>query len=96
MARLIIPRLDLQVRGIDAAVVRAALDRLPALLTTALIRPPSPTTGFESATVRVSSRVDAEALASTLAARIAAVVRQRTSTPSHLPVTSASHMKGTD
>jgi hypothetical protein len=96
VARLIIPRLDLQVRGIDAAVVRAALDRLPALLTTALKHPASPTTGYEPATVRVNSRVDAETLASTLAARIAAVVRQRTSTPSHLPVTSAWHMKVAD
>jgi hypothetical protein len=86
---LFIPRLDLQIRGIDAAVVRAALDRLPTLLATALKRPAVPTSEYEPATVRVSSRIDADALASTLAMRIAAVIRQRTSTPSHMPPTSA-------
>jgi hypothetical protein len=96
VAKFFIPRLDLQVRGIDAAVVRAALDRLPALLATALKRPAVPTSEYEPATLRVSSRIDAEALASTLATRIAAVVRQRTSTPSHMPLTSAPQLKVRD
>jgi hypothetical protein len=96
VARLIIPRLDLQVRGIDSAVVRAALDRLPPLLAAALRSPASPRTEHESTTVRVTSRIDADALASTLAARIATVVRQRTATPSHMPVTSARHRKARD
>jgi hypothetical protein len=89
VAKLFIPRLDLQVRGIDADVVRAALDRLPALLATALKRPAVSTSEYDLATVRVSARIDAETLASTLATRIAAVVRQRTSTPSDMPLTSA-------
>ena len=93
MARLTIPRLDLQVRGIDADVVRAPLDRLPALLATALKRPAVSTSEYDLATVRVSARIDAETLASTLATRIAAVVRQRTNTPSDMPLTSAPQLK---
>lgn len=96
MAKFLIPRLDLQVRGIDADVVRAALDRLPALVATALKRPAVSTSEYDLATVRVSARIDAEALASTLATRIAAVIRQRTSTPSHMPLTSPPQLKVRD
>src|SRR5262245_293268 len=63
------------------------------MLATAVKSPGGRTNDYEPATLRVGSRIDAEALASTLATRIAAVVRQRTGTPSHMPLTSAPQLK---
>ncbi len=82
MARIDIPRLDLQVKGIDAAVVRAALDRLPADLAAALrATQPAP----DGETIHVSAGTDPAALASVLARRIASVVRQRTEARDAVP-----------
>jgi len=96
MARVDIPRLDVLARGIDPAVMRTALDRLPTELAAALRRPAPPAGRDQSTTVRVTSRVDAQTLASALAERIAAVVRQRTQTPSHVPVTSSPRLGAGD
>jgi hypothetical protein len=76
MPRIDIPRLDLQVQGLDRAVVRSAVDGLPARLAAAL-REPAPAGEADGAPVRVAAGADAAAVASALARRIAAVVRQR-------------------
>jgi hypothetical protein len=65
-----IPRLDLDFKGIDPAIVRAALDQLPAQLGSEL-RIESEPLPAQDAPLRVSARPDATALARSLAQRIA-------------------------
>jgi hypothetical protein len=70
--RIRIDRLDVRVQGLDAAAVRAALDRLPARLAAALRQPPG--TAHPLGDVRLAAGAGAPALATALAQRIAAAV----------------------
>lgn len=72
-----IPRLDVQVRGVDASVVRTAMDRLPSQLSAALARDSAGAATVDDSTVRVPRGVDGEALSMALAERLAPIVRQR-------------------
>ncbi len=75
MPSIRVERLELTVRGIDPATVRAALGALPAALSAEIARGGG--AGAEGATVRLGSAPGAEALARGLAARVAAEVRAR-------------------
>jgi hypothetical protein len=74
-----IDRLDVRVQGLDAAVVRAAFDRLPARLAAALRDTPRAVAA--DGDIRVASGADAPALAAALAQRIAAAVRRGAAPP---------------
>jgi hypothetical protein len=71
-----IPRLDLDLKGVDAAVAREALDRLPAQLASAL--PAAPAASGRGSPAQLPAPVDATRLAARLAQEIAAIVRRRT------------------
>lgn len=76
MARVHIPRLDLDLKGVDAAVAREALDRLPAQLASALHTVPA--SSGRGGPAQLPAPVDATRLAARLAQEIAAIVRRRT------------------
>ena len=78
MARVHIPRLDLDLKGVDAAVAREALDRLPAQLSSALRSGRVPSSESGTVSLQVPAHVDAVRLAARLAAEIASIVRSRT------------------
>ena len=80
MSRIHVPEVTLSVRGVDAEAVREALRTLPAALRAELARPAQPD-GRGGEVLRFHRTPDPEALSAGIAARIAAEVRGRTSTP---------------